>query len=133
MSLPGPPKPFQIAHSSTQGLCFRGGVLNKCLYGEAPTSNPLRFIYHFSRKRYPFRIRPIDKLMVPLSQTLFRSLHPQQEVCIPIPCITGSSPLNSCLPGVLLGYLGGDVPPSSQNLDPDFRPKNAIIHTRFQT
>ena len=39
------------------------GVLNKFLYGEAqhrgPTPYP--FIYHFSRKRCPFRIPSIDK------------------------------------------------------------------------
>ena len=37
--------------------------LNKCLYGETPTRGPTPypFIYHFSRKRYPFRIRSIDK------------------------------------------------------------------------
>ena len=35
-------------------------VLNKVLYGEVPPwpgLNPHRFIYHFSQKRYPFRIR----------------------------------------------------------------------------
>ena len=33
-------------------------VLNKVLYGEVPPwgLNPHRFIYHFSQKRYPFRI-----------------------------------------------------------------------------
>ena len=40
-----------------------GGVLNKYLYGETPpwglTSYP--FIYHFWRKRYPFRIPSIDE------------------------------------------------------------------------
>ena len=40
-----------------------GGVLNKCLYGEAPPRGPTPypFIYHFSQKRYPFRIHSIDK------------------------------------------------------------------------
>ena len=42
------------------------GLLNKCLYGEAlsPAPTPYMmlshghpFIYHFSRKRYPFRIK----------------------------------------------------------------------------
>ena len=34
------------------------GVLNKFLYGVAPSQSPtlFPFIYHFSRKRYPFRI-----------------------------------------------------------------------------
>ena len=35
--------------------------------------------------------------------------------------------------GVLLGILGGGVPPGSPNPDTDFRPKNVIFHTRFQT
>ena len=34
---------------------------------------------------------------------------------------------------VLLGILGGGVPPGSLNPDPYFRPKNVIFHTRFQT
>ena len=40
-----------------------GGVLKKCLYGEAPPRGPTPypFIYHFSQKRYPFRIPSIDK------------------------------------------------------------------------
>ena len=40
-----------------------GGVLNKCLYGEAPPRGPIPypFIYNFSQKRYPFRIHSIDK------------------------------------------------------------------------
>ena len=40
------------------------GVLNKFLYGVAPSQSPtpFTFIYHFSRKRYPFRIpSSIDK------------------------------------------------------------------------
>ena len=40
------------------------GVLNKFLYGVAPSQSPtpFLFIYHFSRKRYPFRIpSSIDK------------------------------------------------------------------------
>ena len=46
-----------------------GGVLNKCLYGEAPSygSTPYPFIYHFSQKRYPFHIPSIDK-WYPLSR-----------------------------------------------------------------
>ena len=46
-----------------------GCVLNKCLYGEAPSygSTPYPFIYHFSQKRYPFRIPSIDK-WYPLSR-----------------------------------------------------------------
>ena len=35
--------------------------------------------------------------------------------------------------GVLLGILGGGVPPGSPNPDTDFRPKNVTFHTRFQT
>ena len=31
------------------------------LRGSAPRSNPLLFIYHFSRKSYPFRIPSIEK------------------------------------------------------------------------
>ena len=40
------------------------GVLNKFLYGEAPSQSPtpFPFKYHFSRKSYPFRIpSSIDK------------------------------------------------------------------------
>ena len=44
-----------------------------------PEVQPLAlFRYHFSRKRYPFHIPSIHKLMVPLSQTSFRTLHPFQ-------------------------------------------------------
>ena len=45
-------------HSSRGG---GGGVLNKFLYGEAPTRCPTPYplVYHFSQKRYPFPI-PID-------------------------------------------------------------------------
>ena len=35
--------------------------------------------------------------------------------------------------GVLLGILGGGVAPGSPKAWPDFRPKNVIFHTRFQT
>ena len=35
--------------------------------------------------------------------------------------------------GVLLGILGGGVPPGSPNPDPYFRSKNVIFHARFQT
>ena len=40
-----------------------GGVLNRCLYREAPPRVQPRypFIYHFSPKTYPFRISSIDK------------------------------------------------------------------------
>ena len=36
-----------------------GGLLNKCLYGEAPPRGPTPypFIHYFSRKRYHFRIK----------------------------------------------------------------------------
>ena len=56
------------------------GVLNKCLYGEAPPRGPTPypFIYHFSRKRYPFRIPSIDK---------WYPFHiPCLELCIPFNC-----------------------------------------------
>ena len=44
-----------------------------------PEVQPLApFRYHFSRKRYPFHIPSIDKFMVPLSHTSFRTLHPFQ-------------------------------------------------------
>ena len=45
------------------------GVLNKCFYGEAPPRGPTTypFMYHFSRKRYPFDI-------------------PSLELCIPFNC-----------------------------------------------
>ena len=41
-----------------------GGVLNKCLYGEAPPRGPTPypFIYHFPRKRYAFHIPSITPL-----------------------------------------------------------------------
>ena len=57
---------------------FTRGVLNKFLYGEAsprgPTPYP--FIYHFSRKRSPFRIPSIDK---------WNPFHiPCLELCIPL-------------------------------------------------
>ena len=47
-------------HLATPG---GGGVLSKCLYGEAPPRGPtpFSFIYHFSRKRHPFHIPSIDK------------------------------------------------------------------------
>ena len=60
---------------------WRGvGILNKCLYGEAPPRGPTPypFIYHFSRKRYPFRIPSIDK---------WYPFHiPCLELCIPFNC-----------------------------------------------
>ena len=62
-----------------QGAPARG-VLNKCLYGEAPPRGPTPypFIYHFSRKRYPFRIPSIDK---------WYPFHiPCLELCIPFNC-----------------------------------------------
>ena len=47
--------------------------------GSAPRSNPLPpFIYHFSRKRYPFRIPSIDKW--------YRCHVPCWELCIPFNC-----------------------------------------------
>ena len=57
-----------------------GGVLNKCLYREAPPRGPTpyRFIYHFSRKRYPNRIPSIDE---------WYPFHiPCLELCIPFNC-----------------------------------------------
>ena len=57
-----------------------GSVLNKCLYREAPALYPTTypFIYHFSRKRYPFRIPSIDKW--------YSFLIPCLELCIPFNC-----------------------------------------------
>ena len=52
---------FSIRTTAPPGGC---GVLNKFLYGVAPSQSPtpFPFIYHFSRKRYPFRIpSSIDK------------------------------------------------------------------------
>ena len=43
--------------------------------GSTSRSNPLHFIYHFSRKTYPFRIHPIDK-WYPFHKLCL-------EVCIP--------------------------------------------------
>ena len=57
-----------------------GGVLNKFLYGKAPPQGPTPypFIYHFLRKRYPFRTRSIDK---------WYFFHiPLLELCIPLNC-----------------------------------------------
>ena len=57
-----------------------GGVLNKCLHGEAPprSPTPYPFIYHFSRKRYHLRIPSIDK---------WCPFHiPCLELCIPLNC-----------------------------------------------
>ena len=57
-----------------------GGILNKFLYGEAPPRGPIPypFIYHFSRKRSPFRIPSIDK---------WSPFHiPRLELCIPFNC-----------------------------------------------
>jgi len=54
-----------------------GGVLNKVLYGEAPSRGPTPypFIYHFWPKRYPFRIPFIEK---------WYPFHiPNQKHCIP--------------------------------------------------
>ena len=56
------------------------GVLNKFLRGEAPPrgSTPNPFVYHFSQKRYPFRIPSIDK---------WYPFHiPCLELCIPFDC-----------------------------------------------
>ena len=61
------------------GIFYPGGegVLNKFLYWEGPPQGPTPypFIYHFSRKKYPFRIPSIVYI---LSYTLFRTLHPFQ-------------------------------------------------------
>ena len=66
---------------SLSRLKTRGrGVLNKCLYWEAPPRGPTPypFLYHFSRKRYPFRITSIDK---------WYPFHiPCLEICIPFKC-----------------------------------------------
>ena len=56
------------------------GVLNKFLYGEAPPrrSNPLPFICHFSRKRYPF--------CIPYIEESYPFLIPSLDLCIPFNC-----------------------------------------------
>ena len=54
------------------------GLLNKCLYEESPSRGPTPypFIYHFSRKRYSFRISSFDK---------WYPFHiPCLELCIPL-------------------------------------------------
>ena len=56
-----------------------GGVYSTNFYTGRlhPEVQPLAlFRYIFSQKRYPFHIPSIDKLMVPLSHTSFRTLHP---------------------------------------------------------
>ena len=57
------------------------GLLNKSQLiwgGSAPRSNPLPFICHYSRNRYPFRIPSIDK---------WYPFHiPCLELCIPFNC-----------------------------------------------
>ena len=61
------PLPLRNQYDETvQDCCLGGrggGVLNKYLYREAPPRVQPRypFIYHFSRKTYPFRISSIDK------------------------------------------------------------------------
>ena len=60
-------------------------VLSKCLCGEAPPRGPTPypFIYHFSRKRYLFRIPFIDK---------WYPFHiPCLELCIPFNCCNALS------------------------------------------
>ena len=49
---------WQSFDSEVGGWGGGEGGLNKCLYGEAPSRGPTPypFIYHFSGKRYPFRI-----------------------------------------------------------------------------
>ena len=52
------------------------GVLNKCLYGEAPlTFNPLPFYTFFFHEKGPV-LWTFYRQMVPLSHTLFKTLHP---------------------------------------------------------
>ena len=66
---PPPPPPCPYAY-----------VLNKCLYGEAPSRGPTPYplIYYFSLKRYPFRISSVDKLY---------PFHiPCLALCIPFNC-----------------------------------------------
>ena len=77
-------KEYRIGSPEVGRLSSRGGgvrVLNKCLYREAPPRSPTphTFIYHFSRKRYPFRIPSIDK---------WSPFH--------IPCLELCTPLNCC-------------------------------------
>ena len=60
--------------------CPYAYVLNKCLYGEAPSRGPTPYplIYYFSLKRYPFRISSVDKLY---------PFHiPCLALCIPFNC-----------------------------------------------
>ena len=63
------------------GVTPRGeGVHNKFFYGEAPPGGqaPYPFIYHFSRKRHPFRVPPINK---------WYPFHiPRSELCILFNC-----------------------------------------------
>ena len=57
-----------------------GGVVNKCLYGEALPSGSTHYslIYNLSRKRYPFRIPSIEE---------WYPFHiPCIELCIPFSC-----------------------------------------------
>ena len=62
-----------------------GGVLKKCLYGEAPPRGPTPypFIYHFSQKRYLFCTLSIDK---------WYPFHiPCLELCIPLTAVNALS------------------------------------------
>ena len=59
------PRSFLLVVTEASGEGGGGWVLNKFLYREAPprgpTPYPFTCIYHFSRKRYPFRTPSIDK------------------------------------------------------------------------
>ena len=71
--LPLPPGQFFVCRvgADTELMFIQGG--------SAPRSNPLPpFIYHFSRKRYPFRIPSIDKW--------YPCHTPCLELCIPFKC-----------------------------------------------
>ena len=68
-----------------------GGILNKFLYGEAPPRGPIPyyFIYHFSRKRSPFRIPSIDKrspFRIPSIDKWYPFHIPCLALCIPFNC-----------------------------------------------
>ena len=67
------------------------GVLRNFWYGEAPPwgPTPYPFIYHFSRKRYPFRIPSIDKwypFHIPSIDKWYPFHIPCLEFCIPFNC-----------------------------------------------
>ena len=75
--------------------------LNKCLYGEAPPRGPTPypFIYHFSGKRYPFRIPSYavqwDRMdRFSFSSVLEGTYFP--EKIADLPCLLLCIPFNLC-------------------------------------